>query len=77
MDLYNRIFVYSGEQKKDKMKIAKDLGREYVPGYVIVKGRKRLFTDIVIDMSRFQYGDGQVVAQGDIRKISYTGAKGV
>lgn len=71
-DLYYRIFIYSSNQKEDLTNIAKSQGKAYSPGYVIVKGRKKPYTDIVLSMDRCSYGDAIVVAKGDIRKISFT-----
>lgn len=74
-DLFNRYFVYSPEQKKDKMAIAKRAGNVYTPGSVIIKGRQKQFTDIVNDMHNCKYGDATIVCQGDIRRIEYTPPK--
>jgi len=72
IDMYHRIFVYSAEQKKEKDSIASNMGQKYIPGSLIVKGQKKLFTDIVLDISKFRYSDARVVAEGDIRRIPHT-----
>lgn len=74
-DLFNRYFIYSPEQKKDKMAIAKRAGNVYTPGSVVIKGRQKQFTDIVNSMDRCKYGDAVVVCSGDIRRIEYTAPK--
>ena len=75
--MYNRLFVYSAEQKKQNMEISKASGRTYEPGSVVVSGRPRAYTDIVTNFDKYSrlFGDAQVVAQGDIRKISFTDPK--
>jgi len=74
-DLYNRYFIYSPEQKRDKTTIAKNAGTVYKPGNVVIKGRQKQFTDIVNSMDNCRYGDAVVVCQGDIRRIEYTPPK--
>lgn len=71
-DLYYRIFVYSVEQKKEQEAIAKMQGKTYTPGNVIVKGRQKPYTDIVLSMDKVQYGDSIIVAKGDMRRIAFT-----
>lgn len=71
VDLYNRLFIYSPEQKKDKSNIASNMGQTYSPGQVVIKGRSKPFTDIITSMDKCQYGDATVVCQGDIRRIEY------
>ena len=71
MDMYKRDFVYSREQKKDKEKIFAKINKVYTPGSVIVKGRTKPFTDIVLDINKFAYSDAQLVVSGDIRQIKY------
>ena len=61
-DMYNRYFIYSAEQKKEKQDIAKKTGGTYIPGTVIVNGRPKPYTDIVRDSSKFRYGDTSLVA---------------
>lgn len=77
MDLYKRIFVYSAEQKKEKDEIASKMGQTYMPGKIIVKGQKRLFTDIVLSLDKFRYSDAKVVVEGDIRRLPHTAPRNV
>ena len=72
MDMYQRYFVYSKEQRKEKENIAKNMNKIYVPGTVIVKGQRKDFTDVVLDIGSFRYSDKQIVTSGDIRKITHT-----
>lgn len=72
IDMYYRIFVYSAEQKKEKDSIAAKMGQKYIPGSLVIKGQKKLFTDIVLDINKFRYSDARVVAEGDIRRVSFT-----
>jgi hypothetical protein len=74
-DMYDRIFVYSLEQRKTKEEIAKRMNKRYSPGNVIIKGKAKPYTDIFRKIENCPYGDAVVVAQGDIRRINYTNAQ--
>lgn len=72
MDMYNRIFIFSSEQKKQKAAIALNDGHTYIPGTVIVNGRPKQYTDMIISMSNCMFGDAIVVAKGDMRNFTIT-----
>lgn len=74
-DLYYRIFIYSLEQRKEQEAIAKMQGKILIPGNVIVKGRPKPYTDIVLSMDNVRYGDATIVAKGDMRRIAFTQPK--
>ena len=65
---YDRIFIFSQEQMDLKKRVE---GNRCKFGTVVVNGSKKIYTDIVKNMSRVQYGDAKVIIQGDIRKIKY------
>lgn len=68
-DLYNRVFIFSQEQMKQKRKIE---GKNTSFGTVIVNGVKKTYTDIVTDIKDVSFSDAQKLIEGDIRKIKYT-----
>ena len=72
MDMYNRFFIYSQFQRKEKENIANNMSKKYVPGSLVIKGQKKLFTDIVLNTNNVRYSDYKIVAEGDIRKMKYT-----
>ena len=72
MDMYNRFFIYSQLQRKEKDNIASNMSKKYIPGSLVIKGQKKLFTDIVLNVNNVRYSDYKIVAEGDIRKMKYT-----
>ena len=72
LDMYYRYFVYSAEQKKLNEEIFKKANKSYQPGSILIRGKHRLFTDILLDMKQSKYSDSQIVAQGDIRSFTFT-----
>lgn len=72
VDMYYRYFVYSSEQKKLNEQIYKKANKTYTPGTILVRGKKKQFTDILLDMKTSKYSDVQIVAQGDIRSFTFT-----
>ena len=72
LDMYHRYFVYSQEQKKLNEDIFKKANKTYKPGSILVRGKQRQFTDILLDMKQSKYSDVQIIAQGDIRSFTFT-----
>lgn len=67
-----RYFLYSSTQYRDRVEIEKKIGKIFVPGVVIYKGKKYEFTEIATDPSKCIYADKKIVAEGDIEKMKYT-----
>lgn len=67
-----RYFLYSSTQYKDRLEIEKKIGKIFVPGVVIYKGKKHKFTEITTDPSRCMYADKKIVAEGYLENIKYT-----
>lgn len=68
-DVYNRVFIFSQEQMKQKQQIE---GKNASFGTVIVNGTKKTYTDIVRNFNDVSFSDAQKLIEGDIRKIRYT-----
>lgn len=69
-----RYFMYSETQRKEKTNVEKTLNRKYSPGYVIYKGKKHLYTEIVTNVSNCRYADSKLVAEGNLEDLKYTEA---
>lgn len=67
-----RYFLYSSTQYKDRLEIEKKIGKVFIPGVVIYKGKKKEFTEITTDPSRCMYADKKIVAEGYIEDMKYT-----
>lgn len=64
-------FLYSEEQNKERIAIEKKMSRVFVPGTVIVQGRKKIFTEMSKKTSN-RYPDCKIVAEGFKSKMNYT-----
>ena len=71
-DMYYRYFVYSLEQKKLNEELYKKANKTYTPGTILIRGKHRQFTDILLDIKQSKFSDVQIVAQGDIRSFTFT-----
>ena len=70
--MFNRFVIYSSEQKKEMETIAKNSNKTFKLGTVIVNGKSKPYTDIILSMNNCKYGDAKIVIAGDIRKLSIT-----
>lgn len=68
---YYVYFLYSDQQNKDRSGIEKKMSRVFVPGTVIVDGRKKIFTELSKSSSN-RYPDCKIVAEGMKSKMMYT-----
>ena len=64
-------FLYSEQQQKERSEIDKKMSRVFIPGSVIVNGRKRIFTELSKSSSN-RYPDCKIVAEGMKSKMMYT-----
>lgn len=71
-DMYYRYFVYSSEQKKLNEELYKKANKVYTPGIILIRGKQRQFTDILLDIKQSKFSDVQIIAQGDIRSFTFT-----
>lgn len=64
-------FLYSETQHTERTNVEKSISRVFVPGTVVINGRKRLFTEISRKPSN-RYPDCKVVAEGYRTLMTYT-----
>ena len=64
-------FLYSDQQNKERSEIEKKMSRTFVPGTVVINGRKRTFTELSKN-NKNRYPDCKVVAEGFKSKMVFT-----
>lgn len=64
-------FLYSDQQLQERKTIEKSISKSFVPGNVIVNGRKKMFTELSAKPTN-RYADCKVVAEGYKSTMSYT-----
>lgn len=64
-----KTFVFSQAQQAEIKKIH---GKNYTFGHVIVNGQKKIYTDIINDISKCRFSDAKVLITGEINNIQYT-----
>lgn len=64
-------FLYSESQFKERSEIEGKMSREFIPGIIIINGKKVKFTEISRKNSN-RYPDCKVVAEGYKSKVKYT-----
>nr|DAQ69675.1 MAG TPA: hypothetical protein [Caudoviricetes sp.] len=69
-DLYV-YFLYSDQQLQERKTIEKSISKSFVPGSVIVNGRKKMFTELSTKPTN-RYADCKVVAEGYKSTMNYT-----
>lgn len=65
-----KYFLYSEEQIKEKNTILAKQNKIFVPGVVVVNGTRKNFSQLS-DSNSMRYIDTKVVAEGDIKNITY------
>lgn len=72
-NIYFRYFIFSKEQKENRITIeTTNGGKKPTFGTVVVNGIRKEYTDIVTSVDNIRWPDYKVLTSGDIRKISYT-----
>ena len=69
-----KYFLYSSTQLKDRKRIEKQIGRDFIPGNVVVGARSKIYTELS-STGVSQYPDAVIVSQGDVSHMSYTPIK--
>lgn len=64
-----KTFVFSQTQQTELKNIH---GKNYAFGHVIVNGQKKIYTDIIKDISKCRFSDAKVLITGEINSIQYT-----
>ena len=66
-----KYFLFSKKQLDLRLKVEQGIGKTFKPGEVIVKGKRKVYTEIS-DSSESQFKDSIVVLKEDIDKAVYT-----
>lgn len=66
-----RYFLFSNEQYKLRKKAELSLGKTYIPGRVLNKGRWYDYTEISQTPSNNRYADAKIVAEGYLDRMTY------
>lgn len=67
-----KYFLYSAQQLNFRKQMAKKIGKNFLPGHVIINGLKKPFTEIVDDPKKSRFSDSMVVVYGDETTLKYT-----
>ena len=66
-----RYFLFSQSQYQLRTETEETLGKTYIPGKVLSKGRWRNFTEISSTPSNNKYADAKIVAEGYLENMEY------
>lgn len=66
-----RYFLFSQSQYQLRTETEETLGKTYIPGKVLSKGRWRNFTEISSIPSNNKYADAKIVAEGYLENMEY------
>ena len=66
-----RYFLFSQSQYQLRTETEETLGKTYIPGKVLSKGRWRNFTEISSTPSNNKYADAKIVAEGYLVNMEY------
>ena len=64
-------FLYSEEQIAEKNKILGKMGKKFIPGNVVVDGKRRKFSQIYDKPSMPRFVDTTIVANGEQSSFAY------
>lgn len=65
-------FLYSDEQIEEKNKILIKTGKKFLPGNVVVNGKRAKFTQIHTSPTMPRFVDTKIVASGEQSTFTYT-----
>ena len=66
-----RYFIFSQKQYNERVDAKNKLGKQYIPGKVMVRGAYKDFTEISTSPSNSRYADGKLVAEGYLDELRY------
>lgn len=72
-----KYFLYSQTQLKFRKETDRRAGKTFTAGWVIVRGKKMPFTELVVDKKRSMYSDSKVVCYEDPSDVKYQMPKSV
>lgn len=66
-----RYFLFSQSQYQLRQETEEKLGKTYIPGRVLSRGRWRDFTEISTTPSNNKFADAKIVAEGYLENMKY------
>lgn len=67
-----KYFLYSQTQLKFRKETERKMGKTFKPGYVIVRGKKMPFTELIAEKKNSRYSDARVVCYDEPSNLKYT-----
>ena len=64
-------FLYSDEQIAEKNNILSSTGKKFIPGTVVVNGKRTKFTQLSESASISRFIDTKIVASGELSDFTY------
>lgn len=64
-------FLYSDEQIAEKNNILSSTGKKFIPGTVVVNGKRTKFTQLSEAASISRFIDAKIVASGELSDFTY------
>lgn len=65
-------FLYSDEQISEKNKILSKTGKKFLPGNVVVDGKRKKYTQIYSEPKMPRFIDTEIIASGELSSFVYT-----
>ena len=75
-DIGYKYFIYSAAQLRDRTNIEKQIGKQFIPGSVVVGSKNRQYTELS-NTGVSRYSDAVIVAEGNVSQMSYTKIKSI
>lgn len=66
-----KYFLYSRQQYMLRTEVEKKLGKTYIPGKVLYRGKWRDYTEISDTPTNNKFSDAKVITEGYLDKIQY------
>lgn len=66
-----RYFIFSQKQYNERVDAENKLGKQYIPGKVMVRGAYKDFTEISTSPSNSRYADGKLITEGYLDELKY------
>ena len=67
-----KYFLYSEAQIKEKNQVLAKSSKEFIPGTVVVNGRRQKYTQLSDSPSMPRYIDTKLITSGELEAITYT-----
>lgn len=67
-----KYFLYSASQLNKRKELEHKMGKTFIPGTVLYKGKKVIYTEISSVQNPSHIPDSKVVAQGELSEMKYT-----